>query len=872
MKLSRSWLNHVTQWPVMTSPLGQNWHGLHFAESDEVIAATLTKLGFEVEAIEKSGQTATAEPTPPDLSLFTVGEIISAEQHPQADRLRVCQVATLVGTLQVVCGAPNARAGIKIAFAPVGSVIPRNGLKLKKSTIRGVESNGMCCSAWELNLSEDHEGIIELFSEAKIGEPVTNYLKLSQASDAATLNQKTETDTIFEIAITPNRADGLGVQGIRREIFVNNLGKCGDLGKSGDLGKTSDPKSASAPNTTKPSGESGKKIAITITADARPYCPHFVGQMVENVHNQASPDWLVALLASVGHKSISTLVDVTNYMMLEANRPLHVFDADKIRGNLVVRLAESGEKLTALNGKTYELPAGAVVIADESGIISLGGVMGGESTAVSLATKNVLIEAAWFDPARVAATGRALAIISDARHRFERGIDTDSAVPGVAAAAAMVLDLCGGTAGGRSEAGAPPICRKALTFRPSRVAALGGIDVPLPHQQEILAGLGFAVTAPPNAASWQVMPPAWRLECEGEADLVEEILRHYGLDAMAAVPLPRPSQISPQILSPAETNRIKTRRLLAARGLHEAVTWAFMDKERATLFGGGGDDLTLSNPIAADLSQMRPTPLPNLLAAAARQVAHGEVSVSLFEIGPGFHNPTPKGQQIIAAGIRLGARQSLWRREAAFMPAITGGQGAFDVFDAKSDMLAVLELLGFAASSLQISNDATAAAANYYHPGQSGLVKLGDKIVLAKFGMIHPSILAEIDLAVPVAAFEILLDAIPPAKNKGKSTAKPPLALSAMQKFTRDFAFIVDDTVAAERLLRASRAADKNLVETADIFDVYYGDKLPRGKKSLAIRVTIAPMDRAMNDAEIADLEQKIIAAVGSDCGGELRG
>ncbi|MCX8505234.1 MAG: phenylalanine--tRNA ligase subunit beta, partial [Alphaproteobacteria bacterium] len=700
MKLSRSWLNHVTKWPVTTAEIARTWHGIQFDESDEVIAATLTKLGFEVESVERPGQTDPSNQNNADLAQFTVGEIISAEQHPQADRLRLCQVATAQGTLQVVCGAPNARAGIKIAFAPVGSVIPRNGLKLKKSAIRGVESMGMCCSAWELNLSEDHEGIIELPASAKIGEPVTNYFKNATTQTAT----PAKNETIFDISITPNRADGLGMQGIRRELLAAGLGKA-----SGTAAPISSPQK---------SGKSSRSIAITIAPDTLPFCPHFVGQLVENVKNGVSPDWLVDLLASVGHKSISALVDVTNYMTLEANRPLHVFDADKIKGNLIIRQAVQGEKLAALNGKIYDLPVGAVVIADDSGVISLGGVMGGESTAVSFDTKNVLIEAAWFDPARVAATGRALALPSDARHRFERGIDTDSSLPGAAAALAMIIDLCGGAAGSCHAAGTPPNLRQKLTFRPERVASLGGVDVTPTRQKEIFQNLGFAVDA--KSSPWQVTPPPWRLECEGEADLVEEILRHHGFDAMAAVPLPRPLQISAHLLSPAETNRVKARRLLAARGLNEAVTWAFMDKNLAQLFGGGGDDLTLANPIAADLSQMRPTPLPNLLNAASRQLAHGESKVTLFEIGPGFRNPTAKGQHIIAAGLRIGARQALWRRDAAAMAQITGGNGHnYDVFDVKADILAVLELLGFGAASVQISNDASQNQASWYHPGQS---------------------------------------------------------------------------------------------------------------------------------------------------------
>ena len=704
MKLSRSWLNHVTKWPVMSAEIARSWHGIQFDESDEDIAATLTKLGFEVDSIDRPGQNDPSHQDQAALAQFTVGEIISAEQHPQADRLRLCQVATAHGTLQVVCGAPNARAGIKIAFAAVGSVIPRNGLKLKKSAIRGVESMGMCCSAWELNLSEDHEGIIELPATAKIGEPVTNYFKNATAQTAT----PAKNDTIFDIAITPNRADGLGMQGIRRELLAAGLGKAAAT--------------PSAPP--QKSAKSSRSIGINIAPDTLSFCPHFVGQLVENVRNGKSPDWLVDLLASVGHKSISALVDVTNYMTLEANRPLHVFDADKIKGNLVIRQAVQGEKLAALNGKTYDLPVGAVVIADESGVISLGGVMGGESTAVSLDTKNVLIEAAWFDPARVAATGRALALPSDARHRFERGIDTDSSLPGAAAALAMIIDLCGGAAGSCQAAGSPPNLRKNLQFRPERVASLGGVEVSIDRQKEILQNLGFVVDA--KSTPWQVTPPSWRLECEGEADLVEEVLRHHGFDAMAAVPLPRPLQISANLLSSVEANRVKARRLLAARGLNEAVTWAFMDKNLAQLFGGGGDDLTLANPIAADLSQMRPTPLPNLLNAAARQLAHGEAGVTLFEIGPGFRNPSAKGQHIIAAGLRIGARQALWRRDAAGMAQITGGNGQnYDVFDAKEDVLAVLELLGFGAASVQISNDASANQANWYHPRSIGIGQIG---------------------------------------------------------------------------------------------------------------------------------------------------
>ena len=861
MKISRSWLNHVTKWPIMTDDLAKNWHGVQFSESDEIIAETLTKLGLEVESVEKSGDLGAVDDSVDALAEFTVGEIIKAEKHPSADRLQVCHVATNTGTMQVVCGAPNARAGIKIAFAPVGSVIPHNGLKLKKSNIRGVESMGMCCSAWELNLSEDHEGIIEFPPDAKIGELVSNLIHPKPSG--ADTNASPVSDTVFDLSITPNRADCLGMQGIRRELVAAGLGQVAPRPNAEKSATNSSPK----PVTKLP------HITISIAEDTLPFCPHFAAQILGGVTNGSSPDWLVDLLNNVGHKSISTLVDVTNYMMLEANRPLHVFDADKIKGNLHIRQAVAGEKLLALNGKTYDLPAGAIVIADDSGVISLGGIMGGESTAVSLTTKNILIEAAWFDPARTAATGRALAIISDARHRFERGIDTDSSVPALAAAVAMVQNLCGGVVGVKSEAGKPAICRKSLSFRPSRVAGLGGVDVPPSQQLEIFAKLGFAVDDRSNP--WQIMPPPWRLECEGEADLVEEILRQHGLDAMAAVPLPRPSHIDNILLSGAELNRIKTRRLLATRGLFEAVTWSFMDKDTAKLFGGGGDDLTLANPIAADLVQMRPTPLPNLLLASSRQLAHGDSQIGLFEIGAAFRNPTPKGQHNIAAGLRIGARQALWRQEGATMPHITGGRGHYDVFDAKSDVLAVLELLGFAAHSVQIANDAGANGANganWYHPGQSGLVKLGDKMILAQFGMIHPKLLAHFDIGVPVAGFEIFLDAIPPAKNKGKSTAKPLLTQSAMQKLRRDFAFIVDEKIAAESLLKTARSVDKALIDHVDIFDVFQSDKLPAGKKSLALRVTLAPADRALTESEISDIEQKIIAAIAKDTGAVLRG
>ena len=773
------------------------------------IATTLTRIGLEVEGIENPAEA---------LAPFVVGEIVEAAQHPNADRLRVCQVNIGKDQLvEVVCGAPNARAGLKTAFAAPGSVIPATGDVLKVGAIRGVTSNGMLCSTRELKLGEDHDGIMELPTDAVPGQAIGPLLGLD--------------DPVIEINLTPNRADCAGVRGVARDLAATGLGILKPL--------PVEPVSAAFNG------------ALKVVIEDEAACPLFLGRTVRGVKNGPSPKWLQDRLTAIGLRPISALVDITNYFTFDRNRPLHVFDVAKVHGTtLTVRSARDSETIAALNGKDYTLAPGMTVIADAEGVESLGGIMGGAASGCAPETTDVYLECALFDPKRTAATGRTLQVNSDARYRFERGLDPAVVFDGIEAATRMILELCGGEASEVVVAGAAPEWKRTISFRPTRVASLGGVGVPPERQQEILAKLGCAIEIEPAALS--VVPPSWRADIEGEADLVEEVLRIEGYDRIPETPLPRLHAIARPAVDGVQRRVPWAKRLLASRGLEEAVTWSFMDKKIAKLFGAA-DGLELVNPISADLSMMRPTILANLIQAATRNAARGYPDVALFEVGPVF---AEAGQTTVATGIRTSqARGRHW----------TGKAKPVDAFDAKADTLALLTSLGVDTAKLTVDTNPP----DWFHPGQAGVLKLGPT-VLATFGTIHPDILDAIGFDGPCVGFTVELGAVPLPRRKG--TERPQLVLSPFQPLKRDFAFIVAESVTADKLLRAVRGADKAMIVDARLFDVYTGQGIEPGMKSLAVEVTLQPAERTLTDAEIEAVAARIIAAASKDTGASLRG
>jgi phenylalanyl-tRNA synthetase beta chain len=775
------------------------------------IADKLTSIGLEVESVEDSGAR---------LKDFIVAYVVSAEKHPNADRLKLCMVDAGDGVpIQVVCGAPNAHAGMKGVFARAGVVIPASGEVLKVAAVRGVESHGMLCSGRELLLSDDHDGIIELPADAKVGEPAAAALGL--------------TDAVIDVAITPNRGDCTSVYGIARDLAAAGLGELKTPPVKPVAGKFPSP----------------KKIALDFTPETAAACPLFAGRYVRGVKNGPSPGWVQERLKAIGQRPISALVDVSNLVAHDRGRPLHVFDADKLVGNMQARLAKEGEKLLALDGKSYTLDSEMCVIADDGGARGIAGVMGGEETGCSDTTMNVFIESALFDPVRVAATGRKLQLQSDARYRFERGVDPQFVVPGLELATQLILDWCGGEPSDIVVAGAVPPWRREIAFSPAMVKRLGGLDVPEAEIVRILTNLGFAVE---GSQSLKVVPPSWRSDVEGSADLVEEVVRIYGLQHVPSVPMSRPDAIARPVLTPAQKRTRLARRALAARGFNETISFTFIPRAHACLFGGGDDARQLENPIAADLDALRPSLLPSLLAAAARNQARGFADLMLFEIGATFQSGMPGEQQTVAAGIRLGQGMRSWSK--ASHPT--------DGFDAKADMLAVLE----AAMGAPMSAPLKAGAPSWYHPGRSGTLALGPKL-LATFGELHPKLRTIFDLKGPAAAFEIILDAIPEAKAKGKASFAP----SPYQAVERDFAFVVDAKVTAEEIVRAAKGAERALIETVSVFDVYEGKGVPEGKKSIAIAIRLQPKDKTLTDAEIDAIGQKIVAAVAKSAGATLR-
>jgi phenylalanyl-tRNA synthetase beta chain len=786
------------------------------ATLDEIVAA-MVEVGLEVEHVDDPKKR---------LAAFSIGEVVSAEKHPDADKLRVCKVATKDGVLQIVCGAPNARAGIKVAYAPVGAYVPGIDVTLTKAKIRGVESMGMMCSSRELLLGEDHDGIIEAPLNAAVGAPLADIMG---------------GDAVIEFEVTPNRPDTNGVAGVARDLAAKGLGRLVTPAPQKIVGAFANP----------------QKIALEFPQGAESACSAFAGRLIRGVKNGPSPQWLQDRLRAIGLRPINALVDVTNYITYDRARPLHVYDADKLKGVIRARLGRAGEEFKALDGKTYAVDETMCVIADDRAVLGLGGIIGGEETGSSEATVNVFIECAFFDPLRTAKTGRKTGIVSDARYRFERGVDPAFVLPGLELATRMILDLCGGEPGEIALAGAPPARNITVAYPVTETKRLTGVDVSPERQVEILSALGFSVQ---RSEPWLVDAPTWRPDIEGKADIVEEIIRIEGFARLPAQPLPALKAVEGPKLTPAQQRRRFARRALAGRGMMEAVTWSFCDEKNAALFMSANElkakGLILANPIASDLGVMRPSILPNLIAALQRNADRGRDDLALFEAGPDYQGDRPEDQRDIVAGARRIAPPRHWEK-----------QGEADgVFIVKADAIAALEAAGAPAASLQ----ATADAPSYFHPGRSGALRLGAK-ALAFFGEAHPRMLKAMDIDGRVYAFEVMLGAIPPAKPRAAKT-KPALAASGLLPVTRDFAFLVDEAVAAEALVKAVKGADKALIANARLFDVYAGQGVPAGKKSLAVEVTLQPKDKTLTDAEIEAVGAMIVAAVAKATGGALRG
>ncbi|MGH6889969.1 MAG: phenylalanine--tRNA ligase subunit beta [Rhizomicrobium sp.] len=776
------------------------------------IAATLTRIGLEVESIEDKGAA---------LKDFIVARVVSAEKHPNADKLKLCMVDTGSDVVQVVCGAPNAHAGMKGVFARPGTVIPASGDVLRTSSIRGVESRGMLCSERELLLSDEHQGVIELDPGAQVGAPAAPALGLD--------------DPVIDVAITPNRGDCTSVAGVARDLAAAQLGRLKNVRVEPAKGAFAAP----------------VEIALDFPAGAENACPIFAGRVIRNVTNRPGPAWLQARLRAVGLRPISALVDVTNFIANDRGRPLHVFDADRLVGNMHARFARDGECLTALDGSTYALEPGMIVIADDTRALSIAGVMGGEESGCTAETRNVFIESAWFDPQNIAATGRKLGIQSDARYRFERGTDPAFVVPGLELATRLILELCGGEPAQIVVAGKMPACAPAIGFSANDVRRLAGIELPRAEIRKILAALGFGVE---GEDEMRVVPPSWRSDIAGPADLVEEVVRIHGLEKIPAVPMARPHAVARSVLTPSQKRIRFARRALAARGFCETIAYSFVPRAHAALFGGGDESRQLENPIAADMDALRPSVLPSLLAAAGRNLARGSSTLQLFEIGAKFDSGMPGAQATVAAGVRVGAALRSWTKDTH----------APDSFDVKADMLAVLD----AAMGSPMTAPVKSGAPAWYHPGRSGTLALGNK-VLAHFGELHPGVLEALDIKGPASAFEVFLDAVPEPKTKGRARAAfQPSPFPAVE---RDFAFVLDSKVTAEDVLRAARNADRGLIERVDVFDVYEGAGIPEGKKSLAVSVRLQPKDRTLADPEIDAVAQKIVAAVAKTTGGVLR-
>lgn len=771
----------------------------------EQIADTFNAIGLEVEGVEDPAER---------LAGFRVAKVLTAGKHPDADKLQVLTVDAGTGeALQVVCGAPNARAGMVGVLGLPGAVVPSNGMELKKAALRGVESNGMMCSTRELELGDDHEGIIELPEDAPVGAAFADYHG---------------SDPVFDVAILPNRPDCMGVYGIARDLAAAGLGTLKPV--------AAEPVAGSYPCPTE------------IRTDDPDGCPAFYGRVIRGVTNGASPDWMQERLKSAGQRPISALVDITNYVMLTYGRPAHAYDCAKLTGAVTARRARDGETVLALNEKEYALDNTMTVIADDAGVHDIAGIMGGEHSGCTEATTDALLEIAFFDPVRIAGTGRKLNITSDARQRFERGVDPGFLDAGLDILTKLILDICGGEASEAIRAGAPPVEPKSVAYDPGLVAALGGVDVPEAEQRRILSSLGFAADD-----NWSVTVPGWRPDIDGAPDIVEEVIRIYGLDNIESIALPRADGVALPTATPMQKLERKVRRAAAARGLHEAVTWSFVSEAEAAAVGGG--HWVLQNPISEDMKVMRPSLLPGLLSAVRRNLDRGASSVRLFEIGRRY---LADGEFPALVFVLAGERDARgWA---------TGRASAFDAFDAKAICLDLLGDAGAPVSNLQIMGDAGA----FYHPGQSATLRLGPKNRIASFGMIHPATLKAFDIDVPVAAAGIHLDAIP-AKKGAQSFARPHYAPPALQAVTRDFAFLVPEDLPAGDLVRAVQGADKANIVAARIFDDFRGQGVPDGSKSLAIEVTLQPLVKSYKDEELQAISDKITGAA-AKLGAELRG
>ena len=819
-----------------------NWLKEHLDTdaSLEAVTEALTRIGLEVEGVDNPGE---------KLAAFRVAKVLTAERHPQADKLQVLTVDTGDGSpLQVVCGAPNARAGLVGVLGLPGAVVPANGMELKVSAIRGVESNGMMCSTRELELGDDHDGIIELPADAPVGTAFPDYAGLN--------------DPVIDVSITPNRQDCMGVRGIARDLAAAGLGTLKPLAEVYRYPYTVRAELVEARDTaTRPSTGSGRTEVPEVAGDGPgpdvrtddpEGCPAFYAQEVRGVSNGAAPDWMRRFLTAIGQKPISCLVDITNFVSVDLGRPLHVYDKARLSGGLVARRAKGGEQVLALNGKTYTLDATITVIADDTAVHDIGGIMGGEHSGVSDATTDVVIECAYFDPDHIARTGQKLALTSDARQRFERGVDPAFLDDGLAIATRLVLDHCGGTASAITRAGEPPLAQRTISYDPHLASDLGGLHVAPERQARILLSLGFTIGAIDHAdaysdalfatiaSPWPVTVPTWRRDVDGPADLVEEVIRIEGIDNVPPVPLARAPGVARPTATPEQKLERKVRRAAAARGLDEAVTWSFLSQVEADAFGGGA--WSLANPISEDLKVMRPSLLPGLLSAASRNVKRGAGTVRLFELGHRYladaERPT---LGVVLAGDR---RPRGWQ---------SGKAQAFDAFDAKAEALALLAAAGAPVDNLQVVGE----AGEQWHPGQSGTLRLGPKAVLAAFGMLHPLTAKAFDLDGPIAAVELYLDAIPAKRLSG--FMRPAYAPPALQAVKRDFAFTVPADLIADALVRAVKGADKATITAARMFDVFERE----GVKSMAIEVTLQSTGTSFTDADLKAITDKVVAAAG---------
>ena len=785
-----------------------------------VILKGLTNIGLEVEGVENPAE---------KLAPFRIARVLTADPHPQADKLQVLTVDAGDGALQVVCGAPNARAGLVGVFGTEGAVVPANGMVLKKTAIRGVESNGMMCSFRELELGEDHDGIIELNPDAPVGQVYAQWAGLD--------------DPVIDVSITPNRQDCMGVRGIARDLAAAGLGTLNAI--------------------VVPTIE-GVGPGPDVRVEDADGCPAFFARTVRGVKNGASPEWMAKRLKAIGQKPISALVDITNYIMIDLGRPLHVYDMATLKGGLVARKGKAGEEVLALNGKSYAVDETMTVIADDEAVHDVGGIMGGEHSGATEATTDVLIECAYFTPERIAVTGQKLALTSDARGRFERGVDPAFLDDGLSIATDLVVKLCGGTASQATRAGEPPVAARTVTYDPAQCLALAGVEVAEAEQKRILESLGFGVTGNDatfdyqdgmpvtTPANWTVTVPSWRRDVDGWPDIVEEVVRIVGLDQVPSTPLPRTPGVAKPTATPEQNVERRVRRTAAARGLAEAINWSFISEKEAACVGGG--DWTLANPISEDLKVMRPSLLPGLLSATRRNMDRGAASVRLFELGRRYFSDKERA----TVGFVLAGEKTprSWQ---------TGKAQPFSAFDAKAEVIALLAAAGAPVANLQSFGEASAA----YHPGQSGTLRLGPKTVLAEFGVLHPSLAKQFSLTGAVVAGEIFLDAIPAKRASGFMRA--PYAPPALQAVKRDFAFVIDEAVEADALVRAVRGADKKAIVEARLFDLFVGPGVDEGKKSMDVEITLQPGEKSFSQEELDAISASVVKAA-EKLGGVLRG